>query len=76
MQREDGEAATIIKKDLERLATFSIDFKADEFFSLIQEIYDVSNLASELGPINGIPEDRFRDSIQKIYFKLQNNNQE
>ena len=72
MQREDGEAATIIKNDFERLATFSIDFKADEFSSLIQEIYDVSNLAFELGPKNGIPEVEFQNSVEEIYFKIQN----
>lgn len=71
MQREDGEAATIIKNDLERLATFSIDLKADEFSSLIQQIYDVSTIAFELGPKNGIPEDRFRDSIEKTYLQIQ-----
>ena len=76
MQRKNGEATTIIKNDFERLATFSIDFKADKFSSLIQEIYYVSNLAFELGPKNGIPEDRSRDSIQKIYFKIQNNKKE
>ena len=36
----------------------------------------MANLAFELGPKNGIPEDQFRDFIQKIYFKIQNNNQE
>jgi hypothetical protein len=65
MQREDVEAATIIKNDLERLAIFSIDSKADEFFSLIKQIYDVSTLAFEFGPKHGTIEDRFRDSIEK-----------
>jgi hypothetical protein len=71
MQREDDEAATIIKNDLERLATFSIDFKANEFSSLIEQIYDVSTLAFELGPKNGIAEDRFLDSIEKAYLQIQ-----
>ena len=48
MQREDGEAATILKKDLEQLATFSIDLKADEFSSLIGQIYDDLNLVLKM----------------------------
>ena len=71
MQREDGEAATIIKNDLERLTTFSIDLKAAEFSSLIQQVYNVLNLAFELGPKNGIAEDQFRDSIEKTYLQIE-----
>ena len=48
MQREDGKAATMIKKDLEQLATFSIDLKADEFSSLIEQIYHDLNLVLKM----------------------------
>ena len=71
MQREDGEAATMIKKDLEQLATFSIDLKADEFSSLIEQIYDVSALAFEFGPEDGISEERFRDSVEKVFSEME-----
>lgn len=71
MHREDGEAATIIKKDLEQLASFSIDLKADEFSSLIEQIYDVSALAFEFGPEDGISEERFRDSVEKVFSKME-----
>ena len=48
MHREDGEAATMIKKDLEQLASFSIDLKADEFSSLIEQIYYYLNLVLKM----------------------------
>ena len=71
MQRKDSEAITIIKNNLERLATFSIDLKADKFSYLIQQIYDVSTIPFELGLKNGISEDQFRDFIEKTYLQIQ-----
>jgi hypothetical protein len=48
--RTDSDKRETIEKDFKRLFTFSIDLEADEFSSLIEQIYVVSTLAFEFGP--------------------------
>jgi hypothetical protein len=50
MEKEDGKAAKMISNDFKQLAIFSVDLKAMEFSSLMNEIPDVSMVAKEFGP--------------------------
>lgn len=74
MYREDNKAVKILKKDLKRLSTFSIDSKSDEFSSLITQIFeDCDALAFhfDLEESYGITENQFQDSIEEIVFQMQ-----
>ena len=71
MENEDTKAAKIITNDFKQLASFSVDLKAVEFSSLIEEISDISMVACEFGPEEGISDQKFRKSIEKIYLKIQ-----
>ena len=72
MEKEDAKAAKIITDDFKQLARFSVDLKAVEFSSLIEEISDVSMVAYEFGPEEGISDQGFRKSIEKTFLQIQN----
>ena len=44
MEKENAKAGKIIINDFKQLASFSVDLKAVEFSSLIEEIFDVCSL--------------------------------
>ena len=71
MEKEDAKAAKMITNDFKQLAIFSVDLKAVEFSSLIGEIYDVSMVAREFGPEEGISDQKFRKSIEKTFLQMQ-----
>lgn len=71
MEQEDSTVAKIITDDLERLAIFATDLKALEFSSLMSEISEISMIAIEFGPEEGISDQNFRKSVEKLYFKMQ-----
>ena len=62
----------MITNDFKQLASFSVDLKAVEFSSLIEEISDVSMVAYEFGPEEGISDQGFRKSIEKTFLQIQN----
>ena len=72
MQKEDDDATQIIKKNFEQLSTFSIDLEEGPFSFLIDRIYNISMLAFEFGPEDGISEDEFRDSIEAGFLNCKN----
>lgn len=71
MEKEDAKAAKRITNDFKQLASFSVDLKAVEFSSLIGEIYDVSMVACEFGPEDGISDEKFHKYIEKSYSEMQ-----
>ena len=71
MEKEDAKAAKMITNDFKQLASFSVDLKAVEFSSLIGEISDVSMVAYEFGPEEGISDQKFRKSIEKTFLQMQ-----
>jgi hypothetical protein len=71
MEKEDAKAAKMITNDFKQLAIFSVDLKAVEFSSLIEEISDVSMVAQEFGPEEGISDQKFRKSIEKTFLQMQ-----
>jgi hypothetical protein len=71
MEKEDAKAAKMITNDFKQLAIFSVDLKAVEFSSLIGEISDVSMVAREFGPEEGISDQKFRKSIEKTFLQMQ-----
>jgi hypothetical protein len=70
MEKEDGNAATIITNNFKQLAVFSVDLKAVKFSSLTDKIYDVCMLAIEFSPEEGISEQQFHKCVEKIYFEM------
>ena len=75
MVKQDDEKADKILQDFNQLSSFSIEGNLDEFSSLFERIYNKCVQAFEFGPQDdgyGIPEDEFRNSIEEIYFKLEN----
>ena len=75
MVKQDDEKAEKILQDFKKLSSFSIDGNLDQFSSLFGRISDNCLQAFEFGPKNdgyGIPEDEFRNSIEKTYFQIQN----
>ena len=75
MVKQDIEKAEKILQDFKQLSSFSIDVNLDGFSSLFERISDTCLQAFEFGPKNngyGIPEDEFRNSIEEIYFQLEN----
>ena len=72
MKKEDAKAAKIITDDFKQLARFSVDLKAVEFSSLIKDISEVSMVAREFGPEEGISDQKFRKSIEKTFLQIQN----
>jgi hypothetical protein len=71
MEKEDAKATKIITNDFKQLAIFSVDLKAVEFSSLIERISDVSMVAQEFGPEEGISDQKFRKSIEKTFLQMQ-----
>ena len=80
--KKDNKALKILEKEIlqqgiEKLATFWIDPKSTKFSALINQIVGSCEfLTFDPEDTYRITLDQFRDSIQKIYFKIQNNNQE
>lgn len=72
MEKEDAKAAKIITDDFKQLARFSVDLKAVEFSSLLEDISEVSMVAYEFGPEEGISDQKFRKSIEKTFLQIQN----
>lgn len=72
MEKEDAKAAKIITDDFKQLARFSVDLKAVKFSSLIEEISEVSMVACEFGPEEGISDQKFGKSIEKTFLQIQN----
>lgn len=72
MEKEDAKAAKIITDDFKQLARFSVDLKAVEFSSLIEDISEVYMVACEFGPEKGISDQKFRKSIEKTFLQIQN----
>jgi len=72
MVNEDMKKSHKILNDFEELSTFWIDLKLDEFCSLFENIHETCFYAFEFeDEKNLVPEDKFCDSIQKIFFKIQ-----
>lgn len=77
MVKQDDEKAEKILQDFKQLSSFSIDVNLGGFSSLFGQISDKCLQAFEFGPEDdgyGIPEDEFRNSIEKIYFQLEDYN--
>ena len=80
--KKDNKALKILEKEIlqhgiQKLATFRIDPKSTEFSTLVNEIVGPCEfLTFDPKDTYGMTLDQFRDSIQKIYLKIQNNNQE
>ena len=80
--RKDNKALKILEKEIlqqgiQKLATFQMDPKSTEFSALVDQIVDSCEfLTFDPEDTYVMTLDQFRDSIQKIYLKIQNNNQE
>ena len=72
MVNEDLKESHKILKNFEELSTFWIDLELDEFCYLFESIHETCLYAFEFeGEADAMPEDTFRNSIQKIFFKMQ-----
>ena len=72
MVNEDLKKSHKILNNFEELSTFWIDLELDEFGSLFENIHETCLCAFEFeGQEDAMPETKFRDSIQKIFFKIQ-----
>ena len=75
--RKDNKALKILEKEIleqgiQKLATFWIDPKSTEFSALINQIVGLCEfLTFDPEDTYGITLDQFRDSIEKIFFKIQ-----
>ena len=75
MVKQDDEKAEQILQDFKQLSSFSIDGNLDGFSSLFGRISNKCLQAFEFDPKNddyGIPEDEFRNSVEKTYLQLEN----
>lgn len=70
LDQEDAEAGKILLNDIKQFQTFPIDLRAIKFGSLIQEISQLSDVAREFGPEDGISDEKFLKSIKKIYSEM------
>jgi hypothetical protein len=71
MSDKDRKKANKIFQNFEELLTFWIEPGLDKFSSLFPEIHDLCLSVVEFGvEEDGIPEDRFRNLIQKIFIEL------
>ncbi len=70
LEKRDAEAAKILLNDIKQLQTFSIDLIAIKFGSLVDKTSELSALAQEFGPQNGIDNENFLKSIKKIYSEM------
>ena len=72
MVNEDLKKSQEILDNFEELSTFWIDLELDEFGSLFENIHETCLCAFEFeGQEDEMPETKFRDSIQKNFFKIQ-----
>ena len=72
MVNEDLKKSHKILNNFEELSTFWIDLELDEFRSLFENIHETCLYAFEFeDQKDAMLEDTFRDSIQKIFFKIQ-----
>jgi hypothetical protein len=72
MVNEDLKKSHKIIKNFEELSTFWIDLELDDFSSLFENIYETCLYAFEFEDQDGaMPEDKFRDSIENFFFKIQ-----
>jgi hypothetical protein len=80
MSREDNQTLDILKKDLKRLSTFSIDSKSEGFSSLIGEILGICDALFDFDSEDSSEitenqfrdsENQFRDAIEQIFFEMQ-----
>ena len=72
MVNEDLKKSQEILDNFEELSTFWIDLELDEFGSLFENIHETCLCAFEFeGQEDAMPETKFRDSIQKFFFKIQ-----
>jgi len=75
--RKDNKALKILEKEvlqegLQRLVTFLIDSKSTELSAMIKDIgSDCEFLTFDPEDTYGINENKFRDFIEKIFFKMQ-----
>lgn len=80
--KKDNKALRVLEKEIlqqgiQKLATFQIDPKSTEFSDLVDQIVSSCEfLTFDPEDTYGMTLDQFRDSIQKIYLEIQNNNQE
>ena len=80
--KKDNKAAKILEKEIlqqgiQKLDTFQIDPKSAEFSDWIDQIAGSCDfLTFDPEDTYGMTLDQFNDFIQKIYVKIQNNNQE
>lgn len=78
--KKDNEALEVLEKEIlqqgiQKLATFQIDPKSTEFSALVNQIVGCCEfLTFDPEDTYGMTLDQFHDSIQKIYLKIQNNN--
>jgi hypothetical protein len=73
MFKKDNKALEILEQGIKRLATFYIDPKSTEFSVLINQIVGSCEfLTFDSEDSYGITLDQFRDSIEIIFFKIQN----
>ena len=71
--KKDNKALEILEQGIKRLATFYIDPKSTEFSVLINQIVGSCEfLTFDSEDSYGITLDQFRDSIEIIFFKIQN----
>ena len=67
----------ILQEGIQKLATFRIDKKSTEFSALVNQIIGYCEcLTFDYEDKYGMTVNQFRDSIQDIYLKIQNNHQE
>jgi hypothetical protein len=72
MVNEDLKKSQEILDNFEELSTFWIDLELDEFGSLFENIHETCLCAFEFeGQEDAMSETKFRDSIQKFFFKIQ-----
>jgi len=72
MVNENLKKSHKILKNFEELSNFWIDLELDDFSSLFENIYETCLYAFEFeDQDDAMPEDKFRDSIEKFFFKIQ-----
>jgi len=73
MRRDNTEKAAKILQNFEELSTFWIEPGVEKFFSLFGEINEACLCVFEFGlGDEGIPEDKFRNLIEKIFSQMEN----
>ena len=70
LEQKDAEAAKILLNDIKESQTFSIELIAIKFGSLVDKISELSDIANEFGPEEGISNEKFLKSIKKIYSEI------